>query len=337
MRLAISGGLDSAGRALAIREATMTLDGTVLSGDVTLDARNAIPKLQGRLSAAALDLARYLPGSGAKPGEWGTAQLGFGLFRAFDAEMTLDTPALSFGPITNAPARLVATAAGGQMKSSLKVQPVNDAQMSLEFNVDAKSAPPAFQFNITSEGVAADLVLPALSGVNWITGSGILQAKLSGAGETQQEMIGTLKGTGSFALTNGSLLGLDIAKTLDSASQNIVEGWAPDAKAATPFRRVSGGFTIADGIAALDNFKLASPALDVSAGGDIDLLRRAVDLWADPKLITSPEGTAAGLPVKLAVKGPWAAPRIYPDIDGMLKDPKQAFQKLRAMGVTSDN
>ena len=45
------------------------------------------------------------------------------------------------------------------------------------------------------------------------------------------------------------------------------------------------------------------------------------------------EGSLRGkaLPAKLAVKGPWARPRIYPDIGGILEKPEDAFAALKKL------
>jgi len=69
--LTIDGALDSAGRAYAIRNATLSLGAFRAAGDVVADLRNEQPKLQATLSADALWLDYFIPASGAKDGDWG--------------------------------------------------------------------------------------------------------------------------------------------------------------------------------------------------------------------------------------------------------------------------
>ena len=62
------------------------------------------------------------------------------------------------------------------------------------------------------------------------------------------------------------------------------------------------------------------------AGGPpllIYLLRRGLDLKARVEV--------PAFPAPVAVKGPWAAPRLYPDIEGILTDPAAAFARLKTM------
>jgi AsmA protein len=332
----ISGSLDSVGRAFAVRQSTINFNQSALSGDVAVDVRNAVPRFQAQLAASAFDLDAFIPAGGAKPGDWGTAPLNFGFLRSIDAEVILETPALSYGPLTDIPARIVLTVASGVLKSSIAARPSDSSNLTFEMDIDSKASPPGFGVSLTSEGGEAGTILAALTGIDWLSGTGILQAKLEGAGRTQQEIVGTLKGTASLALTGGAITGIDVAKALGQASQRIVEGWAEGVDARTEFRTLSSEFKIADGIATMTGGKLASPALNVASEGDVDLLRRAVDLRTDPKLV-SEDGKSTGLPVKLVVQGPWGSPRIYPDIEGVLKEPAVAFQKLRDMSVSAGN
>ena len=52
-------------------------------------------------------------------------------------------------------------------------------------------------------------------------------------------------------------------------------------------------------------------------------------------LTTEGQGSAAnpvGLGIPVAIEGPWAEPRIYPDVAGMLDNPDAAYAKLKEMG-----
>ena len=52
-------------------------------------------------------------------------------------------------------------------------------------------------------------------------------------------------------------------------------------------------------------------------------------------LTTEGQGGAAnpvGLGIPVAIDGPWADPRIYPDMAGMMDNPEAAYAKLKEMG-----
>jgi AsmA protein len=134
----------------------------------------------------------------------------------------------------------------------------------------------------------------------------------------------------------GAIAGPDIVAMLGQASQRILTGWSLDTPSRTAFSSLAVDVTMADGIATLGAAALDAPGLKVSVTGDIDFLRRAVDLRADPKLIAA-DRDVSGLPVKIVVNGPWGAPRIYPDVPGLLLNPQKGFETLKSMGLASGN
>src|SRR4029079_4838638 len=57
-----------------------------------------------------------------------------------------------------------------------------------------------------------------------------------------------------------------------------------------------------------------------------------------PKLVLSLEGRGGaadpvGIGVLVVVQGPWGAPRIYPEVVGILENPDAAYAKLRELGA----
>ena len=332
--LSISGGFDSSGRAFAIRNATVSLDQSEVFGDLVIDTRNAVPKLQAKLSAPHFVLDGFVPASSAKPGEWGRSPAGFATLKQFDAEVTLETPAFSYGSLRDQPARLVAASTGGKLQASVTVRPGDGSSLTAGVTIDSSASPHVFIASVAAEGVNAGMMLPVILGVDWLSGSGSFAADLTGSGETQEEIIGTLKGKASLSLNGGAIAGPDVVALLGQTSQRIVDGWLLGAPSRTAFSAFTADFAVADGIATISDLKLDNPAIKVTATGDIDLLRRAVDLKADPNLVAA-DGTLSGLAVKIAVKGPWAAPRIYPDVEGLLLDPRKGFETLKSLGLKS--
>jgi AsmA protein len=332
----IQGGLDSVGRAFAVRNAALTIDDSEMNGDVVLDLRETVPKFQAAVTASTFDLAKFLPDSGRTGEGWGSAALGFAVLNSFDAEITLSAADFRYKSIAM-PSRLVMTISKGKLDASLSLQGDSPAANTIVAAVDASTTPPVFSMSMKAEGVDAQALLPGLAGAKWLSGNGSLSAALSGTGNTQQEIIGTLKGDAAITLANGQLDGIDITGMLGAISQRIHDGWTLTAADRTEFSSLSASFSIVDGIASFKNFRLQNTATTTTATGDIDLLRRALDVRAEPLLLTGEGGQSAGLPVPVVVKGPWHAPRIYPDMKDILLNPQAAFETLKTMGLTSGN
>lgn len=82
----------------------------------------------------------------------------------------------------------------------------------------------------------------------------------------------------------------------------------------------------------------------MTGAGAIDLPTKTLALKVEPKLVLTTQGQSAlersvapapepigfGIPVR--IEGPWIAPRIFPDIAGVLDDPDKAYQRLREVG-----
>ena len=69
----------------------------------------------------------------------------------------------------------------------------------------------------------------------------------------------------------------------------------------------------------------------------VDLPGKTLKFRVDPQLVASLEGQGGktdlqGLGVPVMIAGPWAKPSIYPDIEGILKDPVAAHQQLNRLG-----
>jgi AsmA protein len=128
----------------------------------------------------------------------------------------------------------------------------------------------------------------------------------------------------------GALVGLDVPALLGHVMTGIAEGWTAAGDGDTPFSRLEAKFAVEDGIAETANLTLEGPALGLAGHGSVDLLRRRLDLKMRPRPRgADDEATAASLPVSVIVAGSWSAPRIYPDVEGILENPARAFEGLR--------
>ena len=76
----------------------------------------------------------------------------------------------------------------------------------------------------------------------------------------------------------------------------------------------------------------------MTGAGTADVGAKTLQFKVDPKLVLSLEGQGGaidpiGIGVPVVVQGTWAAPRIYPDMAGILDNPEAAYAKLRELGT----
>ena len=96
---------------------------------------------------------------------------------------------------------------------------------------------------------------------------------------------------------------------------------------------LSASFVIEDGIAFTEELLARGPGFEVTGRGQADLLRRRLDFKVAPKAQLAAGEEMTALPVPVIISGPWAEPKIYPDVDGILEDPQSAFDTLGKLGV----
>ncbi|WP_161957252.1 AsmA family protein [Aestuariivirga litoralis] len=329
--IAVDGALDSAGRAYAIRNATLSLGAFRAVGDMSVDLRSGLPKLQARLAADTLWLDGFVPAAGATATDWGRRPLPFALLRTFDAELNIGARQLAYGPVAAGPARVIATLAGGKLQATVESQLPGNGTLNLDITADATTLPPAVSLSLAAEDTPVQPLLGALTGASKLTGTGDLVADLSATGTTQEELAGTLKGTARIGIAAGSIQGVDITALFLAAKQKILEGWQA-APGATPFDNLNASATIADGIATIRDARLESPALTVTAEGILDVLRQGIAMAGSGFVNGQPL-----LPVPVVAKGLWARPQVYPDIPNILTNPEGGFARLQEAAPLQGN
>ncbi|WP_421692764.1 AsmA family protein [Aestuariivirga sp.] len=329
--LTLDGALDSAGRAFAIRDASLTMGGFRASGDVVADLRGDQPKLQANLNADTIWLDPFIPAAGATGDDWGRTPLPFALLKTFDADVNIDARDLRYQGFSAAASRMKVTLAAGKLEVSSASRLTSGGTVSVLVKADASTLPPSVSLNVTAQQAEAQTLLTALAGISHVTGTGSFSADLAAQGQTQEELAGTLKGTASVALTGGQITGTDLSALFAATRQKILDGWQA-APGVTPFNNLGGEAGIADGIVSFRNFKIDTPVASFTAEGLIDILRRGVEFHAS--------GTAGAqpiLPVPVIVKGPWGAPRIYPDVPNILTNPEGGFARLQEVPAVEGN
>lgn len=328
--LTIDGALDSAGRAFAIHRAAVTIGAVEAGGEVAVDLRGDRPKLQGNLSADTLWLDPLMPAMGATDGEWGRRHLPFGMLRDFDMELALTAQAVHYAGITAGPSKLQALLKDGRLENTGAFQLAQGGSVNVIADADATVLPPAMRLSLTADNTDAGALIAAATGLSIVSGTGSLSADVTARGQTQEEMVGTLKGVAAFALGGGRIAGTDLPGLTAAVRERILEGWQA-APGETAFTNFTGSVSIADGIASFRTLTVEAPQIAFSVNGTIDLLRRAASLTA-----TATADEAPLLPVPIIINGRWDAPRLYPDVPQILENPEAGFARLKASGAVDE-
>jgi AsmA protein len=122
-----------------------------------------------------------------------------------------------------------------------------------------------------------------------------------------------------------------------SLTARPLSGWQESEEKATDLSQLSASFKIDKGQAQTTDLNLVGPLVKMTGVGTIALDTKQIGFRVEPKLVLTTEGQGragdpVGLGIPVMIEGPWGAPRIYPEMQGILDNPEAAYAKLKEMG-----
>ena len=182
--------------------------------------------------------------------------------------------------------------------------------------------------------------LPLLQGLaDFDKLDGRMQAKISvrSSGNSQRAIMANMAGTAFAVFQDGAIKGLNVAQMIRSLTASTLSGWQESEEQATDLTQLSASFKIDKGQAQTTDLNLVGPLVKMTGAGTIDLGTKQIGFRVEPKLVMTTEGQGrasdpVGFGIPVMIEGPWAEPRIYPDMQGILDNPDAAYAKLKEMG-----
>lgn len=339
--------------AYAFEETTFRLDDIRGNGEGRLTLAGK-PSLTAVLALQTLALDPYLSpkaaggasgssSSGNGGSGWSTAPIDFGGLKAIDADLTLTTEAITYDQLQIGKSALGIKISGGVLDAELTELSLYDGTGRGALRLDGGAARSAVAAEFSLQGMQAYPFLKGAADFEWLEGMTNVQLDVNTAGGSEAELVSGLNGTARFEFADGAIRGLNIPRMMRGLTLKTLLGWNENPAEKTDFSALSGTFVIANGVARNEDLSLAGPLVRMRGGGTTDIPQQNVDWKLEPEIVASLEGQAptprakgadkemAGLGVPVIVSGPWAQPRIYPDIAGILENPEAAFEKLKSM------
>ena len=318
-----------------------TLGDGAFNGWASVDTSSK-PLVKLDLDFQRLDVAASAPRAASSPSQglqraWSNASIDLTGLNYVDAQIRVSAAELNIGEAHIAPAAIDATLAGGVVNARFANLGAYGGQASGDVIVDASAASPAFSLRSDLTGVRA---LPLLRGIaDFDKLDGKLQAKLAlrSAGPSQRAIMSNLDGSVFVVFQDGAIRGLNVAQMVRSLTASTLSGWQEGKEQSTDLTQLSASFRIEKGQATTTDLNLVGPLVRMTGAGTIDLGTQMLAFRVEPKLVmtTQGQGRAAdpvGLGIPVVIDGPWAEPRIYPDMAGILDNPDAAYAKLKDMG-----
>ncbi|MGB5216095.1 MAG: AsmA family protein, partial [Anderseniella sp.] len=335
-------GVDLSGQTVKLNKATIAMDGMNAQGNVVLTLSENRPRITASLGLDRLNTNIYTgkqssSDSGKPQADWNDALIDFSSLNSLDARLRLRTGGIDYGDVKFGETLLDIDMGAGKLNADLKKITLYGSTATGKLSLDGSTRVPRLTGQFDTSGLDALALFKDFAGTSRFEGKLATTLNLAANGRSQRELVSRLSGTAQFRLTDGTIRSIDMAKMVTGVQSAVLGGWDKTDNAGTKFSTLSAGFRFTDGIGNNDDLSLVGPQVRVTGKGTVDLLRKRLNYKVAPSAASGPGGEFTGLVVPVIVKGPWANPKIYPDVQGILENPQAALDALNKLGVSTGN
>ena len=275
---------------------------------------------------------------GAAAVAWSTDAIELGGLNYVDAQVRLSAAELNIGSAHFAPVAIDASLASGLLKGTISNLGAYGGLANGTIDIDVSLDTPVYAVRSDLTGVGALPLLSSAAGFDKLDGKLNAKIDVRSSGQSQQAIMSNLAGTVVADFQDGAIRDLNVAQMIRSLASSTLSGWQASREQATDLSQLSASFRIEKGQATTADLNLVGPLVKMTGSGTIDLGDQTLALRVEPKLVMTTEGQGrtsdpVGFGIPVVINGPWASPRIYPDVAGILDNPDAAYARLKEMGT----
>ncbi|VAW13750.1 hypothetical protein MNBD_ALPHA09-1331 [hydrothermal vent metagenome] len=385
----LAAGVKADETGIALANAALTLDDMTAEGGLLVGIGGSKPVIRATLAVSRINIGDYIggakrggqgggqggnssgassppSGAGAGAGDWSDEPIDMSALGAIDADLRISAAALRLGDIEIGRSALAVTLKDALLSIDLSELQLYDGRAAGRLTINGASATPAIAaaFNIDNvaanpllaavagfdwiatpaiaaafniDNVAANPLLAAVAGFDWIEGRAKITGSLASRGVSQRGLVAALNGQTNLLFSDGAVRGVNVAQMARNLQLGNIAGLTGGEAMKTDFSAFSASFNITRGIAQTNDIQLLGPLVRVTGAGVADLPNRTVDFRINPKIVASIEGQGgvgelAGLEVPILVRGPWVKPSVTADVEGLLRDPSRVIDAAKDIG-----
>ncbi len=296
-------------RQLALRDLVADLGGNRLTGaaDVSL---NGVPQVNAQLNAGALDLSSATGGDSgggdSTASGWSRAPIDASGLAAFNGDIALRADSVDLGSLKLGATRALLRNDRSRMVFDLREVQAYGGVLGGEFVMNNRNGL-SVGGKLAARGVELQGMLRDLAGLERLSGAANADVQFLGVGGSVDAIMQSLRGKGALNMGQGRIAGIDLDRLMRSGD---VGGGT------TVFDSMGASFTMDGGVLRNEDLLLLLPGFEARGAGQVGLGAQTIDYLFTPKALRGNEGRGVAIPVR--VRGPWANPKVLPDLQAAI-------------------
>ncbi|KUJ73329.1 membrane assembly protein AsmA [Ruegeria marisrubri] len=305
---------------LALRDLVAVLDSNRFEGEADIVVADP-PQVTARLVTGDLDLSQAgaasqpkAGGSGAGSGGatpvpqgWSRAPIDASVLSVANGTIRLDANSIAVPDLKLGQSSVTLTL--DRSRAVLEMHPVRLFSGALTGQVVANNRNGlSVGGDLKADGIELQQALSTFGGIERLSGRASGQVKFLGVGQSEDQIMRSLKGEGRVDMGRGVISGFDLDRLM---------GTGEGTGGTTVFNSLTASFTMSNGdlfnrdlLMQLDNFR-------ADGDGRIGLGKRDIDYLFTPVALRANAGEGLAVPVRIV--GPWDDPRIKPDLSQVIE------------------
>ena len=329
----VNGDVSKTDDTFKIADARLDLDGLKAAGKISIRTGEARPVVAANLKVDRLDLSGFADTGSAGNGKsagWSRKRMDFSGTRLVDGDLKIAVGTIRYKKIRTGAAMLTARLRDGVLTVNVPNLGLYDGTARFDLALDGRSDIPRLKLAGEMKQVNGLPFLRDAADAGKIEGRANVKFDLASSGDSQHAIMAALEGTANINFQNGALLGIDIGRILRSIQRGKTSGFAKGGK--TPFGNIVADYRFRGGVGRNRNFRMSGGEVRVTGGGTVTMPGRTLSYRVNPSLVGRGGIVVLGINVPIIIAGPWANPKIYPDLPGILDAPEVALKGLASVG-----
>jgi AsmA protein len=273
-----------------------------------------LDKLDQELGSAPKSLAPQSTAT-TTPSLWSNEAVDLAMLNSVDLDLKATAARVHVGRLDATSGVLVMAVNAGKLDMSVQQLELDKGHVTGRVQLQSVHASQAqTAITIGMDNVPVESILKEFMASAPLTGATKLDVSASGQGRTQRDLVGSLTGKASFAISKGAIAGFD----LRSMILEWWRSWSFDPARKTEFSVLQGNYDIRQGdLRSVSDLAFRGKDVDISSSGNINLATGAVDQSVRLQLTPPP----THLPIPLKVGGTLSAPSVGLDWAGIFSSP----------------